>query len=85
VEVGHRQLRPSVSVGIAIYPFDGTTIDQLLRSADAAMYRAKQAGRNAFRFRSTPRAADPAPAPEGDEAAAPLGEGDGLAPDGLKP
>jgi diguanylate cyclase (GGDEF)-like protein len=34
----------SASIGIAIYPEDGTDPSQLRRSADAAMYRAKQAG-----------------------------------------
>jgi diguanylate cyclase (GGDEF)-like protein len=36
----------SASVGIAVFPECGTTIDELIHSADAAMYRAKQAGRN---------------------------------------
>jgi diguanylate cyclase (GGDEF)-like protein len=38
------------SVGIAIYPFDGTDFDKLYQSADVAMYRAKNDGRNCFRF-----------------------------------
>ncbi|MEV6901915.1 GGDEF domain-containing protein [Amycolatopsis sp. NPDC051372] len=36
----------SVSVGVAGYPDAGDTLDQVLRSADAALYRAKDAGRN---------------------------------------
>ncbi|SEP51584.1 diguanylate cyclase (GGDEF) domain-containing protein [Amycolatopsis saalfeldensis] len=36
----------SVSVGVACYPAAGATLDQVLRSADAALYRAKDAGRN---------------------------------------
>ncbi|WP_027927914.1 GGDEF domain-containing protein [Amycolatopsis benzoatilytica] len=36
----------SVSVGVASYPEAGTTLDEVLRSADAALYRAKDAGRN---------------------------------------
>lgn len=40
----------SVSVGMSIYPDDGHNAQQLLASADMAMYRVKQDGRNAFCF-----------------------------------
>jgi len=39
-----------VSIGLAIAPTDGETPEQLLKSADLAMYRAKADGRGAYRF-----------------------------------
>jgi len=36
----------TLSLGVAVYPQHGRTIDAVLRAADAALYRAKQAGRN---------------------------------------
>jgi diguanylate cyclase (GGDEF)-like protein/PAS domain S-box-containing protein len=39
-----------VSVGVALYPEDGHTAQTLIDSADAAMYRAKDAGRNTWRL-----------------------------------
>ncbi|MET0207394.1 MAG: GGDEF domain-containing protein, partial [Burkholderiaceae bacterium] len=49
---GTDPLRVGASVGIAMTPHDGDELDGLLRSADEAMYLAKQAGRGTCRLRS---------------------------------
>ncbi|HET7775652.1 MAG TPA: EAL domain-containing protein, partial [Azospira sp.] len=46
---GH-ELVLSASVGISMYPHDGTDLNALLKNADAAMFSAKAAGRNAYQF-----------------------------------
>ncbi|HMW21988.1 MAG TPA: EAL domain-containing protein [Burkholderiaceae bacterium] len=46
------QLFVSASIGIAMYPKDGDDLDTLLRFADLAMYRSKDAGRNQLHFYS---------------------------------
>ena len=46
---GH-EVTVTASIGIAVYPDDGTDPDILIQYADTAMYRAKEAGRDAFRF-----------------------------------
>jgi diguanylate cyclase len=50
VRVSGVDLHISSSVGIAIYPVDGTTPENLVAHADAAMYCAKQRGRNNLQF-----------------------------------
>lgn len=40
----------SPSIGISLYPDNGQSADDLLKAADAAMYQAKQSGRNRYRF-----------------------------------
>jgi diguanylate cyclase (GGDEF)-like protein/PAS domain S-box-containing protein len=44
------QLRVTASMGITLYPQDGSDADQLLRHADQAMYQAKQAGKNRYQL-----------------------------------
>lgn len=45
-----QEITVTASLGICLYPGDGTDPDTLLRNADAAMYRTKEAGRNGFHF-----------------------------------
>ncbi|QIK37667.1 EAL domain-containing protein [Caldichromatium japonicum] len=64
---GH-QLLVGASIGIALYPEHGTTAEELVRNADAAMYRAKESGRNGFQYYSqelTARAFDRIPLESG--------------------
>ena len=47
-EIGSIQFNTSVSIGIAIFPSHGTSAPELIKNADAAMYAAKEAGRNRY-------------------------------------
>lgn len=49
-KVKKKPLDISVSIGVSLYPQHGRTPDELLRSADKAMYRAKAAGKNDVRL-----------------------------------
>ncbi|MBL8434315.1 MAG: EAL domain-containing protein, partial [Zoogloea sp.] len=49
-ELAGRQITVTLSVGIALYPHDGADGDTLVKNADAAMYLAKERGRNQARF-----------------------------------
>ena len=50
VDLGHHQVTTATSIGIAIAPRDGADSDEILRSADLALYAAKSGGRGSFRF-----------------------------------
>lgn len=52
LEVGGRTFHLTGSLGISLYPYDGTEAVTLIRNADSAMYQAKEEGRNTFRFYS---------------------------------
>jgi diguanylate cyclase (GGDEF)-like protein/PAS domain S-box-containing protein len=49
-DLGGHEVTVTASIGITIYPDDGLDADTLIKYADTAMYRAKEAGRDAFRF-----------------------------------
>jgi len=51
-KVGASEVFLSASVGVAVFPDDGATVDELLRKADTAMYGAKDAGRGQALFYS---------------------------------
>ncbi len=50
VDAGGHEYNTACSIGVALYPQDGEDVETLLKHADAAMYRAKESGRNTFRF-----------------------------------
>jgi len=48
--VNENTFHVTASIGISIYPNDGTDANQLLQNADAAMYQAKEDGKNTYHF-----------------------------------
>lgn len=50
LNIANHNLTMTSSIGIATYPADGKTMDDLVRNADAAMYRSKSLGGNRFQF-----------------------------------
>ena len=58
--LGEQTLLLTASIGISLAPRDGNGADELLKTADIALSRAKQAGRNTFRFYAPEMDADAA-------------------------
>jgi diguanylate cyclase (GGDEF)-like protein/PAS domain S-box-containing protein len=48
--IGHHGLEISASIGISIYPDDGLDPETLIKTADTAMFQAKEHGRNNYKF-----------------------------------
>ncbi|MGL5358312.1 MAG: putative bifunctional diguanylate cyclase/phosphodiesterase, partial [Shewanella sp.] len=60
IQLNEHAIHPAASIGIALYPEDGTSAEDLIRHADIAMYSAKAAGSNQwafFKLQMTERAA----------------------------
>jgi diguanylate cyclase len=53
VSISGTEVHTSASIGISVYPADGSDSETLIAHADEAMYFAKQAGRNSFQFFSS--------------------------------
>jgi diguanylate cyclase (GGDEF)-like protein/PAS domain S-box-containing protein len=51
-EIGGQECQLSTSIGIATYPSDGDNAQTLIKNADIAMYRAKNKGKDGYRFYS---------------------------------
>jgi diguanylate cyclase (GGDEF)-like protein len=49
-EVGEHMISTTASIGVSIFPDDGKRPDELIRGADAAMYKAKSMGRNNYQL-----------------------------------
>ncbi len=47
---GEHPLHVTASMGVAVYPRDGQTVEELLQNADAALYEAKDSGKNAWKM-----------------------------------
>lgn len=45
-----REFYTGASIGISIYPDDGTTYEELVKAADTAMYQVKESGKNSYQF-----------------------------------
>jgi len=50
VQLHQHEIRVTASIGMALFPRDDPTGERLVKSADTAMYRAKELGRNRYEF-----------------------------------
>jgi diguanylate cyclase (GGDEF)-like protein/PAS domain S-box-containing protein len=50
IEISGHNISTTVSIGVSIFPDDGGDTDELLKNADIAMYKAKEAGKNNCQF-----------------------------------
>ena len=50
IEISGHEITSTVSIGVSIFPNDGDVTDELLKHADIAMYKAKEAGKNNCQF-----------------------------------
>lgn len=48
--INNQKVFSSPSIGVSIFPSDGTSVDSLMKNADSAMYHAKELGRNNYQF-----------------------------------
>jgi diguanylate cyclase (GGDEF)-like protein len=66
-QVGSHALHLSASVGIAVYPQDGTDAEMLAKRADEAMYQSKRRSHGGFEFFADSNAGEPGTLPESGE------------------
>lgn len=52
-EIDGHSIRTTISIGIALYPEDGETVETLLKHADVALYKAKENGKNTYWYYTT--------------------------------
>jgi diguanylate cyclase (GGDEF)-like protein/hemerythrin-like metal-binding protein len=63
LEVGRHHVNVGISIGIAVYPVHAQSEDGLIAAADAALYRAKQAGKNRIEWATAPTDTEVLPVP----------------------
>ncbi|HEX2945515.1 MAG TPA: EAL domain-containing protein [Clostridia bacterium] len=49
-DIKNKTINLTVSIGISVFPKDGTTVEELLKNADTAMYKSKEMGKNTYQF-----------------------------------